>query len=221
MKKDDLIEPIDYITDLVKSEHRILVKTPDVLIKELLSFEGFRSKFYVPSGEKFRRRTYTIGYGRSVFLPADDVRREQILRDYEISESEALLLVMKEIEYIERKIESYGYKNLPAGVFCAMVDFAYNVGLFILKEFSKRIGRDFYLMRNLTTESTPIQYAFHAEKLCAYLQRYVYSANKKLPGLVRRAEMRCKFVNDHSLNSKSIEELGVREFVYVPDLGNK
>ena len=139
------------------------MKTSDMGLSLIKSFEGFSSKPYLcPAGVP------TIGYGATYYPDG----RRVTMQDRPVSEADATDMLRSMLASYEAGVSRYVLVPVTQGQFDALVSFAYNVGLSALK--------DSTLLRLVNARD----YAGAA----AQFARWNRAGGKVLPGLTRRRE---------------------------------
>lgn len=130
-------------------------------IGQLKKFEGFRAKAYKPAGEK-DTAFYTIGYGHYGAEKGDTITR-----------AEAHDLLLSDLDKVQKQILDLFPKGLclSSDRWTALVDFVFNVGI---GNFQR------------STLYKYIRYNPNDWRIPSQFLRWVYSGDKKLPGLERR-----------------------------------
>lgn len=133
--------------------------------KIIREFEGFSRRSYLcPAGK------WTIGYGSTYDINGVPIKENMEL----FSDSDAEALLNKECEKLaERIADICDPVELKNHELCALVSFAYNVGIGNFKKST--------LLRH-------IQGKFPKKYIVTEFDKWVYAGKKKLPGLVRRRE---------------------------------
>ena len=139
------------------------MKTSDMGLSLIKSFEGFSSKPYLcPAGVP------TIGYGATYYPDG----RRVTMQDRPVSEADATDMLRSMLASYEAGVSRFVLVPVTQGQFDALVSFAYNVGLSALK--------DSTLLRLVNARD----YAGAA----AQFARWNRAGGKVLPGLTRRRE---------------------------------
>jgi len=149
----------------------------DIAVELCRRFEGFRPRPYLcPAGIP------TIGYG-STYYPGG---RRVTLADPPINEAEARILLVRELMHTYAPgvlrlcpgLLPLAILNDDWGKFCAIVDFAYNLGVGRLQTSTLR--------RKINAQD----WAGAKEQLMLWVR----GGGRVLPGLVRRREAECLFL---------------------------
>ena len=139
------------------------MKTSDMGLSLIKSFEGFRAKPYLcPAGVP------TIGYGATYYPDG----RRVTMQDKPVSEADATDMLRSMLASYEAGVSRYVLVPVTQGQFDALVSFAYNLGLSALKGST--------LLRLVNARD----YAGAA----AQFLRWNRAGGKVLPGLTRRRE---------------------------------
>ena len=139
------------------------MKTSDMGLSLIKSFEGFSSKPYLcPAGVP------TIGYGATYYPDG----RRVTMQDRPVTVAQATDMLRSMLASYEAGVSRYVLVPVTQGQFDALVSFAYNVGLSALK--------DSTLLRLVNARD----YAGAA----AQFARWNRAGGKVLPGLTRRRE---------------------------------
>ncbi len=133
-------------------------RASDTLISKLKEFEGLSLVAYKPTKAE---RWWTIGYGHS----AGDVKAEM-----RITEEKAEELLKRDLYFVEKFVNGIP-KIKTQGQFDALVSFTYNVGIGKLKSST--------LLKKIMHDAPTVE-------IQGEFMRWVYSAGKKMDGLVTR-----------------------------------